>query len=79
MSKDPSNQEINEKLDEILGYIRMQKWMGRIKAVIWLILIVFLVIIPVYFTYSFLQAPSKYIDIPALEPFREFLENSSLN
>lgn len=77
MSKEPNIKELNEKMDEILGYIRVQKWMGRIKVIVWTLLIIFLVIIPVYFAYSFLQAPSQYIDIPMLETMKEFLQKNS--
>lgn len=58
----PSLTEINEKLDRILAHQRAATIWGTVKGFIWLGMIILLVIIPLYYTYDFIQNPAAYID-----------------
>lgn len=58
----PSLEEINEKLDRILAHQRATTVWGFLKGFVWLGIIIFLFVIPLYYAYNFVQNPAAYID-----------------
>jgi hypothetical protein len=70
----PSLQDINDKLDQLLKYQKRQRIWGWIKSIWWLIIFVVFVGLPTYFAMDVFKNPGKYIDLKKIQQYQKQFE-----
>ena len=73
MAPQPSLQDINDKLDQLLQYQKRQRIWGWIKSIWWLIIFIVFVALPSYYAFDVFKNPGKYIDLSKIQQYQKQL------